>query len=96
MPSIKLVIEYQLVNDQEPTLVTVDLRDMRAWERSNNGQAFAVESPDLGRLTYVAWHAARREGKYDGQYMAFDSNCVSISEVDQETVDPTKPELGVG
>jgi hypothetical protein len=96
MPSIKLVVEYQLVNDQEPTTVTVDLRDMRAWERNNNGQAFAVESPDLGRLTYVAWSAARREGKFQGQYMAFDANCISISEVSDREVDPTNLELGAG
>ena len=94
MPQTRLKIEYQLVDDPEPVLVTVDLRDMRAWERANNGQAFAIEEPDLGRLTYVAWHAARRESKFAGNYLAFDSNCVSIEQQDEEEVTPTSPTPG--
>lgn len=90
MPLIRIRLAYDLASQDHPGEVVADLRDMRAWEKANSGQPFAVDNPDLGRLSYLAWHAARRSNQFTGSFMEWDANCTSVSEVDQEEVDPTQ------
>jgi hypothetical protein len=94
MPLIRLRLEYDLANQDGPGRVVADLRDMRAWEKANNGQPFAVDTPDLGRLSYLAWHAARRTGQYAGSFMEWDAICTSVSDLGEEEVNPTQPGPG--
>jgi hypothetical protein len=88
MPLIRIKLEYDLANEDGTKSVTADMRDMRAWEREHK-EAFAVDNPDLGRLSYLAWHAARREATYSGSFLEFDANCTSVSEVDESEINPT-------
>lgn len=94
MALIRIKLQYDLANVDGTGTVTADLRDMRAWERENRGEPFAVEQPDMGRLSYLAWHAARREGSFGGSFMEWDANCTSINEVDEEAVNPTRTTPG--
>lgn len=71
--------------------VTPDMRDMRNWEKEHRGAPFQIDPIPLERLTYIAWSAARREGKFDGPWMAFDSLVMGINEPGDD--EPSTAEL---
>jgi hypothetical protein len=60
--------------------VVYDGRDLRAWEIAN-GKSALSEDLSLSMLTWLGWHAGKREnllnGEYD-KYEAFDAVCTSV------------------
>ncbi|WP_293787070.1 hypothetical protein [uncultured Aeromicrobium sp.] len=98
MAQTRMPLKVELA-DGESFEVTADMRDMRLWERNNKGKSFIEEPIDLGRMNYVAWSAARRNGLTTMSAKDFDLNVVSLDqldeddeliEVDGELVDPTE------
>jgi hypothetical protein len=60
--------------------VVYDGRDLRAWEVAHGKSALA-EDLSLSMLTWLGWHAGKRQQLLNGShetYKAFDEVCVSV------------------
>ena len=82
---------------QEPFTVRVTNRDYLAWDKTSVRQK-PVWKADVSPFlfaTFLAWSAARREGKFDGYFDAFAEVC---DDIDQRAVltDPTRTVPGAG
>lgn len=64
----------------EPYEVTFDGRDVRKWEEMT-GKSALREPMSLSMLAYVAWSAARRTGKTDLEWEAFNEVCSDVTGV---------------
>lgn len=91
MSSLRQRVRLEL-EDETKVEVTYDGRDLRAWELAYNKSSL-TEDMSLSMLTWLGWHAAKRQGLLNGDHSTFkamDRDCVSvqgIADVDR----PTKP-----
>ncbi len=71
---------------KNPALVAYDL------ERAAKKWPDAREAPLLWQ-TFIAWRQLKNDGLYAGDFRDFrDSDCVEVTQVEVEEVDPTKKE----
>jgi hypothetical protein len=75
------------LDGEDPFTVTADGRDVRAWEREFGKSWFDSEKASYADVTYLGFSAARRAGKFDGDWEAFDKACSGVRDV---TGNPTK------
>jgi hypothetical protein len=96
-------------DDGEPFQVVARMRDVLAWERANPGKTAQelTENTKLGDIYWIAHHAAKRQGKFDGTRQEFENSCdvsmgVSVvmpaasdggsdGDAEGDGVDPTPP-----
>ena len=82
----------------DPVETVADNRDYVAWDMVAPQKRWPkmADAPILAG-TYLAWHALKRHGLYDGDFDAFRMNdCVSVEQVASEDVDPTRPAATAG
>lgn len=101
MPGMAFPMRVEL-EDEEPQVVTVDQRDIAAWERQPFGCSFSVarERALVNFLRFLAWNAMRRQGLIDKSmgWASFDDKCIEASDNVQpedeagDLPDPTKPD----
>jgi hypothetical protein len=80
------VVEVQTLN---PDLVAWDMtRARHRWPE--------VKDAPFKWLTFIAWHAARREGRIpaDLTYEVWESTTLDVTTVEDEPVDPTPADPG--
>jgi hypothetical protein len=91
---------HVLMEDGTEHTVTVDQRDIAAWERQPFGCSFAIarETALVNFMRFTSWSALRRQGMIEKTmgWATFDDACVEC--VDEETPeeaaklpDPTEP-----
>lgn len=88
------------MEDGEVYSVTIDQRDIAAWERQPFGCSFSVarDRALVNFLRFISWNALRRQGMIDKKmgWATFDDACIEV--VDEQTEeeaadlpDPTNP-----
>jgi hypothetical protein len=90
-----------VLEGEEPRSVTVDQRDIAAWERQPFGCSFSVarDRALVNFLRFLAWNAMRRQGLIDKTmgWATFDDKCIEATDLQTpeeagELPDPTKPD----
>lgn len=90
----KIVQKYLVeIDDQEPFTVSVDQRDISAWEKHPDHGLDRLQTA----VRFMAFNAARRQGLTALTEKAWDGQVVEVSTADDEdqaaedgTVDPTQ------
>jgi hypothetical protein len=89
-----------VMEDGTKYTVTIDQRDIAAWERQPFGCSFAHANDRalVGFSRFVAWSALRRQGMIDKKmgWATFDDICLEVTDVQTpkeaaEMPDPTEP-----
>jgi hypothetical protein len=88
-------LEIWIDNQEEPTVVRADQRDMAAFELEYKiGTSRALDEMQMVFFRYLGWHAMRRTGKIDvsiGRDKWLE-NVYSVEPLDdEEPLDPTSP-----
>lgn len=86
----KVRLELEPGSEPESLEVVFDGRDLRAWENQYRRSSLA-EPMSVAMLTWLGWHAAKRQDMWDGKYEKyedFDKVCVGVQGI--KTEDPTK------
>lgn len=81
------------LENQGPITVTIDSRDVRAWERWSN-ESWLSADVSVSQITYAAWHAAKRTGAFAHDWMVFDASCVAVDIEEDAETNPTPQAVG--
>jgi hypothetical protein len=90
--SLRQKVRLELVDGTE-IVVEYDAREFRAWEKANHGESALGQRITVSMLTWLGWHAAKREGSINGAYDTFekfDAACVDVDGVGDAKPVPTK------
>lgn len=70
------------VEGHDPITVEYTAVDLRAWEREHDRSAL-VEVTSLNMITWLGWHAAKRQGLLNGvtgaTWTEFDAVCTGVT-----------------
>lgn len=88
----KVRLEYEVDGQDRDVVATYSAVDLRAWETAFGDSALTSDM-SVTMLTWLAHHAAVRQGLLDGElksYKRFDEVCFSVEGADDEE-SPTEP-----
>lgn len=96
-PTLRSPLVSVVLDDGAEHTVQTDNRDLLAYERTAAKHKWPQPSvAPFGWLTFLAWHALRREGATAYTLDDFEAHCVSVAsggddEGDDDDVTPTQP-----
>lgn len=96
--SAQLTVLVLLDGAESPVEVVADNREYVAWDMVAPQRKWPKKTDaEMLWVTYLAWHALKRQNRYDKDFDAFRvHDCVSVELVESRDVDPTPPTPGVG
>jgi hypothetical protein len=76
----------------ETQTVTVDGRDLRAWEAWREASALDGRVT-VTKLTEWGYLAGKRQGLWNGEYEDWEPTCIGVTPVATDVANPTQPGL---